>query len=47
MFQSCRRKFINVDIIGVLCFYALNQFASENFVWEINWENYSQGTQGK
>lgn len=35
MFQSCKSKFINFDIFGGLCFYFLNEFPSENFVWEI------------
>lgn len=36
MFQSCKSKFINFDILGGLCFYFLNEFPSENFVWEIS-----------
>lgn len=35
MFQSCKSKFINFDIFGGLCFYFLNEFPSENLVWEI------------
>lgn len=35
MFQSCKSKFLNFDIFGGLCFYFLNEFPSENFVWEI------------
>lgn len=36
MFQSCKSKFINFDIFGGLCFYFLNEFPLENFVWEIS-----------
>lgn len=35
MFQSCKSKFLNFDIFGGLCFYFLNEFPSENLVWEI------------
>lgn len=39
MLQSCKSKFIIFYVIGGLCFYFLNEFPSENFVWQINVAN--------